>query len=145
MGGKIKMNKMLSVFALGMIVLMGVGFIAAYQGDYSVKGPNHSEDRYETMEQIFDSLDYDAWVSFMTENGRSPRVLEVVNKDNFVTFVEAREAFQSGNLELAREFREELDLNNGKNPKDGTGFRRGFNQGMNTGFREGRGSCVMAE
>ena len=128
---------MLSVFALGMIALLGVSFVAAYQGDYSVKGPNYSEEREDEMHNAFDNLDYDSWVSLMTESGRNPRVLTVVTEDNFATFVEAHEAGEAGDLERAAELRAELGLNNGSGPKDGTGF--GGGKGMKHGSMQGSG------
>lgn len=136
MGGKIKMEnkKMLGVFALGMIALLGVGFVAAYQGNYSVQGPDYSDERDNAMHNAFDNLDYDAWVSLMTESGRNPRVLTVVNENNFATFVEAHEA---GNSEKATELRAKLGLRNGSGPKDGAGFGNG--KGMKRGLMQGSG------
>ena len=120
-----KDKKMLSVFALGMIALLGISFVAAYQGNYSIVGPDYSEDRHEAMEQAFENLDYHSWVALMTESGRSPRVLDVVTEDNFSIFAEAHEARKLGDLERASELRAELGLNNGIGPKDGTGFGNG--------------------
>ncbi len=116
-----KNKKILSVFALGMIALLGVGFVAAYQGDYSVTGPNYSEDRHETMEQAFADRDYVAWAALMVGNAKS-RVMEIVNEVNFAIFAEAREAGKAGDAELAGELRAELGLNNGMEPKDGASF-----------------------
>lgn len=130
-------KKMLSVFALGMVALLGVSLVAAYQGDYTVKGPDYSEERHEAMEDAFDNLDYDAWVALMSESGRSPRVLDVVTEDNFATFVEAHDAMEDGDFERASELRAELGLNNGTGPKDETGFGRG--KGMKQGSMQGTG------
>lgn len=125
------MNKLLvGIFAFAIVGVLGISLVAAYQGDYSVKGPNYSEDRHEAMEQVFDNLDYDAWVVLMTEDGRHPRVVDVVTEDNFSTFAEAHEAMKAGDVERAAELRAELGLNNGKGPRDGTGFRRGQGSGM---------------
>ena len=120
---------MMSAFALGMIALLGVSFVAAYQGDYSVKGPDYSEARHEAMEDVFDNLDYKGWVTLMTENGRHPRSLDVITEDNFVTFVEAHDALEDRDFERATELRNELGLNNrigsgkGKGMKQGSGMR----------------------
>ena len=116
-----KNKKMLSLFALGMVALLGVGFVAAYQGDYSVKGPDYSEERQDAMHDAFDNLDYGTWVSLMTEFGRNPRVLTVVTEENFATFVEAHEAGEAGDSDRAAELRAELGLNNGVGSRDGTG------------------------
>lgn len=130
-------KKMYGFVALGMMALLGVSFVAAYQGDYSVQGPDYSDEREEEMHNAFDDLDYDAWVSLMSESGRSPRVLSVVNEDNFATFVEAHEAGEAGDLERAAELRAELGLNNGSGPKDGTGF--GGGKGIKHGSMQGSG------
>ena len=139
MGGKIKMKnkKMLSLFALGIVALLGVGFAAAYQGDYSVKGSDYSEERQDAMHDAFDNLDYGTWVSLMTEFGRNPRVLTVVTEENFATFVEAHEAGEAGDSDRAVELRVELGLNNGVGSRDGTGF--GGGKGMKQGSMQGSG------
>lgn len=128
---KMENKKMLSVFALGIIALLGVSFVAAYHGDYSVKGPDYSEERQDAMQDAFDNLDYDAWVALMTESGRNPRILTIVNEDNFATFVEAHEAGEAGDSARASELRDELGLNNGVGLRNGDGFggRKGTKQG----------------
>ncbi len=136
-------GKILSAFALGIVALLGVGFVAAYQGDYSVKGPNYSEDRHEVMEQVFDNLDYNGWVTLMTENGRHPGAVDVVTEDNFVTFVEARDALEDGDFERASELRAELGLNNGIGPKDGTGFGKGKGMKQGSGMRNQENSYLL--
>ena len=112
----------------GLLALMVVGLVAttglvsAYRGDYSVKGPNYSEERHEAIESAFESNDYDAWYELMTENGRHPRVVDVVTEDNFETFVEMRNARQNGDFETAKALAEELGL---KKPGFGKGHRSG--------------------
>jgi len=154
MGGKIKMknktnkNKALMSFGiLGVVALLGMSMIFAYQGDPNVQGPNFSEQRHAAMEQAFDNLDYNAWISLMTENGRHPRVIEVVTAENFAIFAEAHEARENGNMELAQELRAELGLNNGMGSKDGNGF--GSGKGMKQGSMQGsgiksQGNCPFA-
>ena len=134
---KMKNRKTMSMLALGIVALLGVSFVAAYQGDYSAEGPNYSEDRHEAMELAFDNLDYDAWVALMAENGRHSRVTEVVTEDNFALFVEAHEAGKSGDLEKAAELRAELGLGNGQGSRNGSGF--GGGQGMHKGSMQGTG------
>ena len=140
----------------GLLALMVVGLVAttglvsAYRGDYTVKGPDCNEERHEAMEEAFELNDYDAWYELMTENGRHPRVVDVVTESNFATFVEAHEAGENGDYETAATLRAELGLNNGNGPRDGSGYGRsqGGGQGMqhnrdgnydNTGLRQGRG------
>jgi len=121
-------------FGLLALVVVGLiattGLISAYRGDYSVKGPNCNEERHEAMEDAFESLDYDAWYALMIENGRHPRVVDVVTEDNFETFVQAHEAGEDGDHETAAELRAELGLNNGNGPRDGTGHGKRMGQGM---------------
>ncbi len=120
-----KNKKILSVFALGIIALLGVSLVAAYRGDYSVERPNYSPERHTQMEESFDGLDYSTWVALMTVDGRHPRVVDVVTEDNFATFVKAHDAGKSSDVEKAAELRAQLGLRNGNGLKDGTGFRKG--------------------
>ncbi|MCK4927921.1 MAG: hypothetical protein KAS11_05595 [Candidatus Aenigmarchaeota archaeon] len=121
---------------VGLFVLVVVGIIvstgvaSAYRGDYSVQGPDYDAERHEVMENAFDTSDYESWYQLMTENGRHPRVAEVVTESNFETFAQAHEAAENGDHELAAELRAELGLNNGQGPRDGTGHGKGMGQGM---------------
>jgi len=129
-----KKTTMFSLFALMLIGLITItGFVSAYRGDYSVKSPYYNEERHELMENAFESNDYNAWKELMTETGRNPRVLDVVNEGNFATFVEAHEAGENGDYETAAALRAELGLNNGNGPRDGTGFGKGQGSRMSQG------------
>ncbi|MBN1385363.1 hypothetical protein JW968_00105, partial [Candidatus Woesearchaeota archaeon] len=111
-----------TIFGLALMVvglLASTALVSAYRGDYNVKGPNCDEERHEAMESAMDNLDYDAWYALMTQDGRHPRVVDVVTEDNFGTFVRAHEAAQDGDFETAAELRAELGLNNGNGPRDG--------------------------
>lgn len=143
-----KNKKTFGLFALGMIALLGIGLVAAYHGNYSVKGPNYSEARHEAIEQAFDNFDYDAWVALMTENRRHLRIVDVVTEDNFVTFVEAHETGKSGDVERASELRAKLGLNNRMSLRDGAGFGNG--KAMKRGLMQGSGmrsqeNCLYLE
>ena len=129
---------MMALFIVGMV--LSAGAVSAYRGDYSVEGPNYTPERHEEMQQAFEETDYDAWYKLMTEDGRHPRVVDVVTEDNFDLFIQAHEAGKSGDLETAKAIRAELGLNNGMGPKDGTGFRqgRGSGQGLCDGAGQGR-------
>ena len=116
-------KKMFGLLSLGVIALLGISMVAAYQGDYSVEGPNYSEERHADMQDAFDGLDYAAWVTLMTADGRHSRVVDVVTADNFETFVEAHEAGKSGDVEKVARLRAELGLKNGMGSKDGSGFK----------------------
>lgn len=122
--------------------LIATTSISAYRGDYNVKGPNYTLERHEAMQTAFDARDYETWYELMTEDGRQPRVVEVVTEENFAKFVEAHEAAEYGDLEKAALLRAELGLNNGQGPKDGTGHRRvsGKGSGKGSGTVNGSGS-----
>ena len=129
------MKKIGIFLVLGLLLV--VGLVSAYKGDYTTQGPNFSEERHELMQQAFDTGDYDAWVDLMSQDGRTPRVLEIVNEDNFDLFVQAHEAGIAGDSETAKELRAQLGLNNGVGPKDGAGFGNGMKYGRGHGQREG--------
>lgn len=142
-----KNKKVLGLFALGIVVLMGIGFVAAYHGDNSGKGPNYSEERHEAIEKSFDNLDYNAWLALMTEGERHPRVVDVVTEDNFATFVEIHEARESGNFEKVLELRAELGLGQGKIAGGrGADFDGSEMHKMNKGFgMRSQGSCFYSK
>jgi len=119
---------------IGLLALMVVGIVfsasmvSAYRGDYSVPGPEFTEERHEAIENAFETLDYNTWYELMTENGRQSRVTELVTEDNFATFVQAHEAAESGDYASADALRAELGLNNGIGLRDGTSFKAGQGQ-----------------
>ena len=128
------MNKKLMIaFALGAIVLLGTGFVFAYQGNPEVNGPNYSSDRHEAMQEIMDNVDYDAWVLLMTEDDQVPGVLKKITEENFAVFAEANKALNDGDYELATELRESL------------GIWAGQNKGSGTGCAKAEGGCQHAE
>ena len=146
MKNKKNMNKaFVSLGVFGIITLLGLSMVFAYQGDPSVQGPNYSEDRHEAMEQAFETLDYDAWVTLMEETGRHPRVLDIVTSENFEIFAEIHEAMEDGNIELAQELRAELGLGQGGMfGGEGAGLRDGSGMhGMNKG-KGYNGNCPNA-
>lgn len=118
-----KKTTIFGIFALMIVgLIISTGIVSAYRGDYSVKGPEFTEERHEAIEKAFETNDYDAWYSIMSENERNSRVTSIVNKENFNIFVKAHEAGENGDYETASKLRTELGLNNGIGPKDGTGF-----------------------
>lgn len=114
------------LFALTVVgIFFSTSMVSAYRGDYSIRGPNHDPERHEAMERAFDTSDYDAWYELMTEDGRHPRVVDIVTEDNFELFVQAHDAGVARDYETAAALRAELGLNNGNGPKDGAGQGRG--------------------
>ena len=130
-----------SLFALMIVGTLTISFVSAYKGDYTVKGPNCNEERHDAMEVAFESSDYSAWHDLMAEDGRHPRVLDVVTESNFDTFAQAHTAAQNGDYETARELRAELGLNNGNGPQDGTGHKMGQGEGQ----QMHRNNCIDAD
>ena len=122
----------LALLFAGMVFSTGV---AAYRGDYSVKGPSHSGVRHELMRSALENADYDAWVALMPQDGRTPRVVNALNSENFELFAKSHLAWANGDYETVSELRSELGLKNGKGPADGTGYGKahGMEQRSNMG------------
>ena len=121
-----KKKKIGILFALMFVAALSmVVDVAAYRGDYEAKSPHQTAERCAEM----DGLDFDGWKELMTQDGRSPRVVQVIDtEEHYELFVKAREAAREGNFEKAAELRADLGLNNGHGPKGGAGFRRGYQQ-----------------
>ena len=136
MKNKKRTNKALMGFGiLGVFALLGMSMVFAYQGNPNLQGPNFSEERHEAMQNAFDSLNYQDWYDLMTEDGRHPKIVDVINAENFDEFVEAR---NDGTL---REFRESLGLGLGQ-MKHGNGEALGKGQGK--GFGNRQSNCPFA-
>ena len=110
-----KKNTILGMVVLAIVgLVMGTVFVTAYRGDATQVGPNYDEERHVSMEEAFVNSDYESWYALMTQNGMSPGVLRWVNKDNFETFVNMREAMISGDIEKSEELRDEIGMGQGK-------------------------------
>jgi len=130
-------KKILGVFALGIIALLGVSMVFAYQGDPSVQGPNYSDERHTAMQEAFASSNYQDWYDLMTEDGRHPKIVDAITAENFDEFIEARTEALNGNPDALKEFRGSLGLGLGQ-MKHGNGEGAGAGQGAGKG--QGRGS-----
>ncbi len=130
-------TKLLSGTLALAIVAITATSASAYRGDPNEKGPNYSPERYEKMQNVFETGDYDAWVELM--NGRG-RVTQVVNAENFPRFIEAHKLALDGDLEGAKAIRAELGLGqrNGKGRGQGRGRGRGQGQRLQDGSGQGR-------
>lgn len=138
-----KNKKTMNMLALGIIALLGVGMVAAYQGDYSKQGPDYSEDRHEAMTMAFENANYEAWVAVMSESGRQSKVMSVINAENFAVFVEAHEAGKAGDFEKAAELKAKLGLGskNGSGFEGDKGMRHGSMQGSKMKGQSNNGAC----
>lgn len=94
----------------------------AFQGGPNVKGPNYSPERHEAMQKAFEDNDYQSWKKLMEE--RKPRVMDVVNEQNFPKFAEAHRLAEEGKFEEANKIREELGLRNMGHMGKGQGHGR---------------------
>ena len=133
-----KSSKMLmGALVLVGVVLAGIYSAGAYQGDYSKKGPNYSEERHAVMTAAFEKNDYNAWKEEVDKNSRKGRVTEVVNEENFAKFAEARRLSSAGDTAGADAIRAELGLRTSDGKRGGHGFCD--KQGRGNG--EGCGQC----
>ncbi|MFT4343267.1 MAG: hypothetical protein ACMXYE_00810 [Candidatus Woesearchaeota archaeon] len=125
-------EKVTSLFiAFLLVAIASIGMASAYRGDADIKEPEYSEERCSVMKEVFATQDYATWKSVMESSERSPRVLQVVNEENFAVFAQAHEAKVAGNHDLAQQLRAELGLNNGNGPKDRNGFGKMSGNGNN--------------
>ena len=111
------MNKLLLAGISSIALVLILGLVFAYQGDFLTKGPNYSEDRHEAIEQAINNKDYATWFELMTSEGRTPKVTKVVTEENFEKFIQMHNAQIANDLETAQKLRTELGLG----AKNGTG------------------------
>lgn len=125
---------LLGLSALALMLLVGASTVSAYQGDYTKKGPNYSEDRHLAMTQAFENLDYTTWSNLMNGKGR---VTKVVTEENFAKFAEAHKLALSGNYAGADAIRAELGLRTRNGEGMGAEYRGGNEEAK--GFGQGKG------
>ncbi len=108
--------------AITTISLLTANSVLAYQGDYTKKGPNYSEQRHEAIEKAFESNDYAKWKEMMQGKGK---VTQVINEQNFSKFAEAHKLAEEGKYSEANAIRKELGLRTSDEEKNGAGYKRG--------------------
>jgi hypothetical protein len=77
------------------------------------RGRMHQAENIENRAAVETTIlnnDYDAWYALMTENGKTPKIVEIITKDNFAKFSEATKLFKDGNKEEAAKIFQELGL-----------------------------------
>jgi hypothetical protein len=99
---------------------------SAYRGDPTVQGPNYTAERHTLMQKAFETNDYTAWKTLMTNKSR---VTQVINQDNFAKFAQAHSLAMKGDLAGAKEIRQGLGL--GLKNGSGVGMKNNQNKGMN--------------
>ena len=136
-----KKSKKKLIGALALVGIASVGVYSAasaYQGDYSKKGPNYSEERHVIMEKAFNENNYNAWKEEMDKNSRKGRVTEVVNEGNFSKFSEAHRLGLAGAKAGTDAIRAELGLRTSNGEKGGHGFGKGKGGGNRDGSGQGQ-------
>jgi hypothetical protein len=71
--------------------------------------------RHQYMEQVQAAIqngDYNAWKAAM-EQLEKPQLTDLINEDNFDTFVAMHNAMQEGDFETANQLREQLGISHG--------------------------------
>jgi hypothetical protein len=87
---------------------MGMG-LRGKRPEMGQEGPMNPENRAAIETAILNN-DYTAWYKLMTENGQTPKIIDVITKDNFAKFSEATKLFKDGNKEEAAKIFQELGL-----------------------------------
>ena len=75
------------------------------------------------VQQALETGDYNAWKEAIGDSPHAGKLTEVINKENFDTFVQMHEAKQNGDFETAKALAEELGLQGFG--KCGMGHRKG--------------------
>ncbi|OGJ11441.1 hypothetical protein A2565_02725 [Candidatus Nomurabacteria bacterium RIFOXYD1_FULL_36_19] len=124
----------------GLLALtLGLGVSSAtfaYQGDYTKKGPNYSQEFESEMTRVMLNNDYDGWRN-LVEN-KVGRVDELITRENFPKFAEAWRLAKEGKIKEANIIRKELGL---RTP-DGVRNRVAMMKG---GQRGARGMGMMGQ
>ncbi len=132
-------NKKLTIGAAALTaIVISAGMATssfAYQGDPSVEGPNHTPERHDVMTAAFKATDHSAWIEARGDVSRG-RIMDVVNADNFKSFVEMREARLAGDTGKVAEIRAELGLGQGSMVRGKNGHRGG---GQGSSNKESKG------
>ena len=121
-------NILITAFSLviaGVIFSLTASQILAYQGDYTKKGPNCTDEQHALIEKAFEKNDYEAWKKLMQGKGR---VTQVINKDNFAKFAKAYRLAEQGKYTEADSIRKELGLRTSNGQKTGNGYGQGRNR-----------------
>lgn len=127
-------NKLMMSGLMALVLGLGVsGTALAYQGDYTRKGPNYTQEFESQMTKVMTSGDYEGWKNLIENKVGNKRVTEVINKDNFPKFVKAWKLAHEGKIKEANVIRKELNLrtSDGKRSQNGERMGRGHGRGMN--------------
>lgn len=125
-------NRLIMSGLLALTLGLGVsGTAFAYQGDYSKKGPNYSQEFESEMTRVMNNVDYDGWKKLV--QNKVGRVDEVITKDNFAKFAQAWKLAKEGKIKEANVIRKELGLRTPDGAKKGMGKMLGRGNGSDQG------------
>jgi len=114
-------NKLIMSGLLALTLGLGVsGTAFAYQGDYSKKGPNYSQEFESEMTKVMNNVDYDGWKKLV--QNKVGRVDEVITRDNFAKFAQAWKLVKEGRIKEANVLRKELGLRTQDGVRNGRGM-----------------------
>lgn len=129
-------NKLIMSGLLALTLGLGVsGTAFAFQGDYTKKGPNYSQEFESEMTKVMTNNDYEGWKNLV--KNKVGRVDEVITKDNFSKFAEAWRLAKEGKIKEANVIRKELGLRTSDGARVGNGMGRGMGRGHGMGNRAG--------
>ncbi len=118
-----------AILGVAALLTLGVKSTFAYQGDITKVGPNHTDEREAAIDKALESNNLAEWKKIMTENGRNPRIVEVIDtEEELAKFKEMRELKEAGKYEEAQKIREELGLGMGNGNGQGRGMGRGMHR-----------------
>ncbi|KKP61191.1 MAG: hypothetical protein UR85_C0004G0082 [Candidatus Nomurabacteria bacterium GW2011_GWF2_35_66] len=121
---------------LALTLGLGVsGTAFAYQGDYTKKGPNYSQEFESDMTRVMTNNDYEGWKNLV--KNKVGRVDEVITKDNFSKFALAWSLAKEGKIKEANIIRKELGLRTSDGARNANGMGRGMGRGHGMGNRAG--------
>lgn len=99
--------KKLTIAGLALIgVLFASVGVFAYQGNMN----KPTDEQQQAIQKAMDDGNYTAFHDLLTQNGRNPRIVQVVNESNFAEFVSAVNAAKAGNFSEAKAFMQKYDL-----------------------------------
>jgi len=102
------------------------------------------KEKREEVKKAFEAKDYEAWKTIITQDGRTPKILETITEENFDRLVEMHELKKEGKYEEAKEIRDELGLKDkkgcrGNKDRGNREGGNGENKGKGRNFKQNRG------
>lgn len=98
--------------AVGLItgLSLTLGAVSYASEEENTPAPRMRHFNNEEVQEALENKDFELWKDLLTKNNQEPKILEVIDEDNFDEFVEMHELMKEGNEEEAEKIREELGL-----------------------------------